>query len=212
MDESIIRPLRTEDGAFELGEILGGRRAFSTVAGRCSAADAACLKRMRDKKMYRVKAESWGEFCPKYLGMSKTHANRIIHQLEEFGPEYFELTQLTRISPEQYRMIAPSVREHAFHSNGEAIALIPENAEKIATALEELRKSAKPQPRPTEIRPSKRPASRRSRIALLRETAHQLTAEFADLARTSPSRRDIPVLADIRNTTLADLYAVDLLR
>jgi hypothetical protein len=209
--EELIRPSAAGDGAFELGEVLGGRRAFSTIAGRCSAAEAACLRRIRDEKLYRAKAGSWDEFCRKYLGMSKTNANRIIHQLEEFGPEYFELAQLTRISPEQYRIIASSVREHALHSNGEAIALIPENAEKVAKAVESLRKAA-PAKSKSATADHKRPTSRRSRIALLRETAHQLTAEFADLARTSPSRRDLPVLADIRNTTLADLYAVDLLR
>jgi hypothetical protein len=35
---------------FELGMMLGTRKAFASVAGRCSAADAECLRRLREKK------------------------------------------------------------------------------------------------------------------------------------------------------------------
>jgi hypothetical protein len=37
---------------------------------------------------------------PRFLGMTSRHANRIIRQLEEFGPGHFELAQLTRIRRE----------------------------------------------------------------------------------------------------------------
>ena len=208
--EELIIPPSPGDGAFELGEILGGRRAFSTIAGRCSAVAAAYLRRIRDEKLFRAKAETWDEFCPKFLGMSKTNANRIIHYLEEFGPAFFEVAQLNRISPVKYRAIANAIRDSALHCNGEVIALIPENAAKVSMAVDQLYKAAKPKPESAVTRGVKRPTSRRGRIAQLRESALQLTAEFADLARTSPSRRDIPALADIRNNTLADLYAVDL--
>jgi len=82
----------------------------------------------------------------------------------------------------------------------------------VHSAVEPPCKAAAPKRQPAGTRRAIRPSSRRARIAMLREAAQQLTAEFGDLARTSPSRRDIPLLADIRNTTLADLYAVDLLR
>jgi len=211
MEELITQASRSADEAFILGEILGGRRAFSTVAGRCSAAEAASLRRLRDEKLYRAKADSWEEYCPKYLGMSKTNANRMIRHLEEFGPSYFEVAQLTRISADQYRAIANCVVDRTLHHDGEAIALIPENGQKIAAAVHQLRKAGGKQ-KPVGLSSLKRPGSRRARITQLREAAIQLTAEFADLARSSPSRRDIPTLAEIRNTTLADLYAVDLLQ
>jgi len=35
---------------FELGIMLGTRKAFASVAGRCSAADAECLRRLREKR------------------------------------------------------------------------------------------------------------------------------------------------------------------
>ena len=142
MNESISAPPADDAGTFELGEILGQRRAFSAVAGRCSAADAACLQRMRDRKLYLHRSPTWEEFCPAHLGMSKTQANRIIRNLEELGPDYFELAQLTRITAEEFRAIAPAVREKAIHVNGDAIALIPENSGKVAEAVAGLRRAA----------------------------------------------------------------------
>src|SRR5438034_7327685 len=55
------------DAAFDLGEMLGSRRAFSAIAGRCSAADAACLRRIREEKLFITRAATWDEFCPKFL-------------------------------------------------------------------------------------------------------------------------------------------------
>jgi hypothetical protein len=131
-----------ENGDFELGMMLGTRKAFASVAGRCSAADAECLRRLREKRLYLSRAETWEEFCPKFLGLSKTHANRIIRSLEEFGPDYFEVAQLTRITPEQYRTIAPAIREKNIHVNGQAIALLPENSDRVTAAVAELRQAA----------------------------------------------------------------------
>ena len=71
---------------FELGMMLGSRRAFASVAGRCSAADAECLRRVREKKLYASRAATWDEFCPKFLGLSKAQANRLIRYLENSAP------------------------------------------------------------------------------------------------------------------------------
>ena len=129
-----------------LGRLLGRREAFTIVAARCSAADAALLQEMRQKKMYLGHAKDWGEFCTKHLHLSRENADRLIRLLEEFGPAYFEVAQMTRISPATYRAIAPSIRDQALHHNGEAIALIPQNAEKVAAAVAELRKTTVPPP------------------------------------------------------------------
>src|SRR5215471_19144709 len=132
--------------------LLGRREAFSVVAGRCSAADAETLRNIRDNKLYLALSPDWDEFCVKYLHMSRAAANRIIQLLIEFGPRYYEVAQLTRISAETYRSIAPSIQDGALHANGEAIALIPENAEKVSAAVAELWKSAeKPAPKPVAV-------------------------------------------------------------
>lgn len=125
----------------ELGITLGQNLAFGLVAGRCSAAQAEALRRLRDERLYLRCAESWLAFCPKYLKMSKTEADRTIKLLEEFGPAYFELSQLTRISPETFRAIAPNLKEGLLHYNGEAIELNSENSRKVATAVAELRRA-----------------------------------------------------------------------
>ena len=138
MEEMTIAPPVEDQAAFDLGEMLRRRQIFGTLAGRCSAADAECLRRMRQQKLYRSRATSWNGFCPKFLGMTSRHANRIIRHLEEFGASYFELAQLTRITPEQFREIAPAIRDRHIHAQGEEIALIPANAEKIAAAVAHL--------------------------------------------------------------------------
>ena len=124
-----------------LGRLLGRREAFNIVAARCSAADAAMLQEMREKKLYLNHSKDWGEFCTNYLHTSKESANRVIRQLEEFGSTYFEVAQLTRISPATYRAIAPAIQDQTLHHNGEAIALVPENAGKVAAAVAEMRKA-----------------------------------------------------------------------
>ena len=74
-----------------------------------------------------------------YLNISRAEADRIIRHLAEFGPAYFELSQLTRISPETFRAIAPAVSDGVLHHNGEAIPLNAENSRKVAAAVIEMR-------------------------------------------------------------------------
>jgi hypothetical protein len=161
-------------GEFELGMMLGSRKAFASVAGRCSAADAECMRRLRDKKLYSSRSATWEEFCPQYLGLSKAQANRFIRYLEEFGPDYFEVAQLTRITPEQYRAIAPAIREKSIHVDGQAIALIPENSDRVAAAVAELRLAAAPVADP--------PASAEERMGVLERRFDRLMADYHELA------------------------------
>jgi len=141
----------TGGGDLYLGTLVGRRQAFSTIAARCTAADAAALKAIREKRAYRGLNSTFAEFCSKHLGISVRHANRLIHYLNDFGPEYFELAQLTGISPAEYRAIAPAVKDEAVHCGGEAIALIPENSQKLAAAVAQLRASI---PNPQRAEPS----------------------------------------------------------
>ena len=125
----------------ELGFALGRNHTFGLIAGRCSAAQAEGIRRLRDEKLYKKCCERWEDFCPKYLKMSRSEADRTIKILEEFGPAYFELSQLTRISPETYRAIAPAVYDNALHLDGHAIELNSENWRKLTAAVAEMRRS-----------------------------------------------------------------------
>jgi hypothetical protein len=159
----------------DLGVVLGQTHAFALVAGRRSAAQANGIRRLREEKLYKRCATSWREFCPKYLKISQVEADRTIKLLEEFGAEYFDLSQLTRISPDTYRAIAPSVKDGALHVNGEAIALIPENSRKVSAVIAELRQAAGLGLRGLLLQ---------NRIAELNKRCTDIIAEFQELART----------------------------
>jgi hypothetical protein len=78
---------------------------------------------MREEKAYQECGMTWEEFCPAYLKICWSEAARIIRLWQEFGAGYFEIAQLTRISPETYRAIASSVKDGRLLHNGESIAL-----------------------------------------------------------------------------------------
>ena len=202
MDDSKIADSASVADNFELGLVLGSRRAFASVAGRCSAADAECLRRVREKKLYLSRAATWEEFCPKYLGLSKGHANRIIRYLEEFGPDYFVMAQLTQVTPEQFRAIAPAVRANNIHVNGEAIALLPENSDRIAAAVTELRQTA---PETTDI-------TAVARMAEFGRRFDRLTTQFAEFSRSPMSLAERSQLNSVLREAVRDLQRLGLER
>jgi hypothetical protein len=161
--------------ALDLGVALGQNQTFGLVAGRCSAAQAESLRRLRDEKKYQRVVPTWKDFCSRYLNMSGTQADRIIRLLEEFGPTYFELSQLTRISPETYRAIEPSVKDGALHCNGETIELDPENAQKVAAAVAELRSALPPRKPP-------KPPEMHERIGELDERCSKILVDFEEIS------------------------------
>ena len=144
MKNSLSKPPAEAAGSFDLGSLIGQRKAFSLIAGRCSAAEAAAIRRMREERVYQASKLTWKEFCPRHLHMSRSQAGHLIRLLEEFGPDYFELMQLTRISRDEYRAIAHAVKDGHIHWQSEAIALLPENSGKVAAAVAGLREAAKP--------------------------------------------------------------------
>ena len=80
----------TDDAAalLDLGVALGQNQTFSLVAGRCSAAQAATLLRLRQEKKYLKCAANWREFCTNYLKISGSEADRMIRLWEEFGASF----------------------------------------------------------------------------------------------------------------------------
>jgi hypothetical protein len=105
--------------------------------------------------------------------MARNHVHRIINLLNEFGPDYFELAQLTRISPETYRAILPALHDKSLHVDGEAIALIPANAARISAAVAQLRKAAAPPELPE--------ASEKERLAAVDKRCSEVLAELTDM-------------------------------
>ena len=149
MEDSISAPVRVEE-LVALGTVLGQNLTFGLIAGRCSAAQAEGLRRLRNEKVYRHVTEHWEDFCPQYLRMSRAQADKIIRLWEEFGAGYFELAQLTRVSPETYRALEPAVENGVLNLNGEQIELTIENSRKVAAAVAQVRRALPAKP-PEEI-------------------------------------------------------------
>lgn len=180
--ELTLPELSAEDAdKIDLGFALGEQHAFGLVAGRTAAAQAATLKRLRDEKKYKKVAPHWKDFCPRFLKMSGSQADKIIHLFDEFGPGYFEVAQLTRISADTYRAIAPSIKDGALHLKGEAIQLEPRNAQKVAQAVAELR-GALPAPAPPATKKT-RALETPERLADIDKRCDAIVSELREISR-----------------------------
>jgi hypothetical protein len=171
--------------AIDLGRLLGQRRAFAAVAGRCSAAHAQLLRRIHDEKLYRASAPSWRAFCGAYLAITRRHADRLIALLNRFGPIYYEISQLLGISVEQYLAIEPAVREDSLIVDGAAISVIPENAPKLLEAVGQLLRQSRRDKRRTPP-----PETLRARAADLGNRARAIANQLVALYNSSNSPRD----------------------
>ena len=189
MNQDLSPDTAAADAALmELGFALGQSHTFGLVAGRCSAAQAQGLRRLRENKLYKSRCEKWDDFCPKYLKMSRSEADRTIKLLEEFGPAYFELSQLMRISPETFRAIAPNIENGVLHHNGEAIELSGENSSRVVAAFAELRaalpkKTAELNELELELRGLLHESDVQQRIDKLAKCCFTIVAEFEKIAR-----------------------------
>jgi hypothetical protein len=172
-------------GLLTLGVALGENFAFGVVSGRTAAAQAACLQRLRDEKLFQALEPTWEGFCPKHLKISRAEADRTIRLWEEFGSAYFEMAQLTRISAETYRAIAPAVKDGALHVDGETIELNAENSRRVSAAVARLRREI---PTRTVARKTREIEAGDS-IDNLRGRTEDLLCDFLRIAR---SQRDGP--------------------
>jgi hypothetical protein len=161
--------------ALDLGSALGQSHAFGLVAGRCSAAQASCLHRIRTTRVYLHQSSCWRDFCSRQLGIDGRNADKIVHLWEDFGATYFELAQLTLISPDTYRALAPSISDGALHLNGEVIQLVPENSPRLAAAIAGFRRTI-PAAQPRQLEPHER-------LAALNERCDSIVAELRQFSK-----------------------------
>ncbi|HLK47628.1 MAG TPA: hypothetical protein VKT49_05810 [Bryobacteraceae bacterium] len=123
----------------DLGAWIGKSQTFGLISNRCSAAQAECLQHLRESRAYQSLGLSWDQFCPQHLGISRAWADDLISRLEEFGPGFFQLSQIAPVSPESYRLLAPAISDQGIEIDGESIAITPENAPRIRRAIVDLR-------------------------------------------------------------------------
>ena len=138
----------TAADALNLGLWLGRREAFGAIAGRCSAAEIECVRRIRHERLYRGHARNWDEFCTKHLGASRRSIDLSIRLFDELGPSYFHVAQLAHITPAEYREIAPRMSAEGISANGDTIPLLPENRAAIAAVIGEVRGKSRKARRP----------------------------------------------------------------
>jgi hypothetical protein len=172
------RRVPADTASLEIGKIVGQEIAFATVAGRCSAAQAAALQQMRHDKVHTRFGLTWREFCTNHLKMSGAQADLIIRLLHEFGPDYFEHTQSVRIKPDTYRLIAPFIHENALHYQDQVMELNSANVQKLA---ESLRESLPALPAPAEE--AAPPPGVSERIADLRRRVTEIAGELRAVAK-----------------------------
>lgn len=130
----------------ELGKWMGRREAFGAIAGRCSAAEIESLRRIRDGRLYQQMNCTWDEFCSRQLHVTKRTVDREISYLRRFGPAFFTLRQLARVSIREYARIAGEISEQGVHVDGNVVALLPENSEALAGAIGTLLERSEPAP------------------------------------------------------------------
>ena len=166
-----MEQIKTFDEAiFNLGTRLWRRQAFGLIAQRCSAADAECLSEIKDQKLYLAVEDTWDEFCPNRLGISRALADKIVRQLRDLGPDYFKLNSFAKISPTEYRRMAFAVTGEGLTHNGETIPLEPDYAPKLLEAVDALR---------SELAPALSPADPADQaFAKAEKSLHAALAEF----------------------------------
>jgi hypothetical protein len=194
--------IQKREELMELGTWIGRKQAFATIAGGCSAADAECLRQMRDQRTYRELGLKWTEFCKQRLGMSQPAVDKIIQRLEEFGPQYFRLAQATGITADEYRRIAGSVSEQGLSHAGECIPIASEHAPRLIAAVAELRHQAEPAGGKDQTDDHER-AIGKAEAALA--TAVKEIGRAADLPLSAESRQHL------LNRTVAQLRKLDIL-
>lgn len=165
----------------DLGIMLGQRRAFGIIAGRCSAAQAECLRKIREEKSYVKFVPSWDEFCERFLKISRRTADRVIALLKKHGPLYFETASLTGITPAEFERIEPAIQKDGIHVDDDVIALIPENAERAVEAIARLQAEA------AAAESAKPPKSPQEQIRDLEKLGKQLCASFHKAAKAADS-------------------------
>jgi hypothetical protein len=141
----IVDSLATQR-ALTLGKRLGHHEAFNAIANRCSAADAETLREIRESGLYKHTNLTWDQFCRQHVGVSRSYADRLIRHLEEFGANYFRLSELVEVSAATYRLLAPAVSDAGLSFEGQVIPIKPENRGQIQAAVDSMRAAPSDKP------------------------------------------------------------------
>ncbi len=137
--EQIAAPPAADNQWVQLGVRIGQGQALGFIANQCLAAQAECLRRLREDASYKDLGITWEEFCSRHIGISRSQADHIIRQLDEFGAAYFRLSEIVRVSSETYRKIAPAIQDNVIQIGSAQVPITADNAPEIRRFVQRLR-------------------------------------------------------------------------
>jgi hypothetical protein len=166
----------SENTALDIGRTIGQGQAFGLLASKCSAAQAQCLQAIREQRHFEALGLTWEDLCRNQLGISRSCADQLIRNFQEFGEAYFRLSRILHISDTTYREISSAVTGETIEIDGEAIPILPENATRIRRGIAQLRAG---------LQRAARSNHPRGAIILLHDRLDQCFREISELARIS---------------------------
>jgi hypothetical protein len=166
------------------------------LIGRCSAAEArerlvyrivhhfmVSLRRIRNEKLYRVRAWNWEEFFSQ-IGVRRRNVERSIRALEEFRPSFFHLAPLTHLKREEIPGDRVQCDGGRNPYRGQVIPFLPENTGKVTAAVAQLLRR--------DGRPGAKPAATPFELALNR---CQVTSQSLDKLPVLEPAQEMPLAA-----------------
>jgi len=192
----------SETELLRLGNYLGRNETLAHIKGFCAAERAHLFRLLKEGKIYKRYCDTWDEFCPMVLKMSRSEADRRIAALEKFGPRYFAVAELTPVSPENFHVIDTAVKDDAILFNGESIPLTPDNAAKVATAVAALRRRARQSAEP-------QPIAIFDELKALDRRAQSVIASFQALSAKTSNSEGLIEFIEILQKTMSALASIN---
>ena len=131
----------------DLTLFAGRDQALTLIAGTCSAAQAQYLKEVRESGAAAQAGLTWDDYCDAYVGRSRAQVNRLIRQLEQFGPAYFHFCQIAPLSARTFHRLklATHISGNRFEVYGKSFEISPTNGRAIRDAIKALRAESQQQ-------------------------------------------------------------------
>ena len=172
---------------------IGKVQVLGLIAKGCTAAQAACMKQLRESEYHKTLDLTWAQFCPKFFGISRDTADQQIRYLDELGAAWFRLNEIVRISPRTFRRIRSAIQGESIEIDGEQVPITAENSARIRDAVLKMRSDLSRMAASEELREYR---ASPDLIHVQRRVALQLSNLAALVARTK-SREDLDELTAI---------------
>jgi len=180
---------------------IGKVQVLGLIAKGCTAAQAACLKQLRESGYHKTLDLTWAQFCPQYFGISRDAADQQIRYLDELGAAWFRLNEVVRISPKTFRRIRSLIQGESLEIDGEMVPITPENSARIRDAVLKMRSElSHPAPPQEPAGPDASPEVAHLRFEIARDLGN-----LASLVQRSNLPKDVEVLTSLIDSSVKKL-------